>query len=313
MEIDIKKLMTAIIGAAVGLIILASLLVPVLSIYTKTTDTFTNESYYCMDKIGNSTDITITWKIADPSVVNVNGTNIDMSGFPTGRGYTLVGSDSLIVRYTVVGGGVVYIEMLGDYYTQINSTVSDATKATITVSGMTVTYLDDRTSPVTHTYNITGDSYCIIPGDGPYTEIMKDGSVPAYVLADTEIYLIGTTLANPTIGVYGYGSIDDGITLETAYKPNSVTTVSYSNVVTTATAVNNYKDLYSLEKFEFTIDYDGNTMDSTYTYFVVPAKVTAERAYHFNATEIDLLNIAPMLLIIAIALGLLFPMLRNRE
>lgn len=310
MEMKIVGITVAIL---VSITLLAGVLMPVLDDATATTDTFTNESFYGLSAIDDNTDVTIVWKVATPQKITVNGEDVDLSTLPSSRSYTLIGSSSTMVRYTYVGG-VAYLETLGTQYVNNNSNATNYTQVTFTINGMTMTYLDDRSTPITYDYTLSGDAYYIVPSGGEYTEVMKDASKPVYVLGDSDIHLIGSTLSNPIIGVYGEGSIDDGITLSTVYKANTVTTdVTYSDVTATTTEVSGYNDLYLLEKFEFTITYNTDqSIDSTYTYFVVPSEVTAERSVHFTDNQNALFAVIPMLVIVAILIGVVALVIRSR-
>ena len=195
-------------------------------------------------------------------------------------------------------------------------------KATITLASGTVNFASNGTSPLNRTVTDIGDDAYIINADnsGEFTVVMKKANTQAYVLNDSVIRFMGVSVAAGPNGIalYGIGSLDDGMTLSTIYTNTTVSDVTYSDPVPTDTAVNGFNDLYSLDKYTFTISYSDNgtpkTFDATYSYFLVPAEVTAERTQHLDEAEIALVNALPILIIIGLVLtgvGAIF--IRNRD
>ena len=272
-----------IVALVIGIIMATTAILPLASDYSEA-KTFKNEGYYTMDPITDDTNRVITWEKATPNKITIDGVDFDMSFSENNKSYTLIGSDSVVVRYekeTNLTGVQMFSNITGSTYTSFHTnTATDAgDKITITVNSSTVTVLTNGTSPFNKTANIGNDGY-VINGDnnGAYSFVMKKADIPAHVLGDSEIKFIGVSVAaGPTgIALYGTGTFDDGITLTTIYKADSVTSVTYSDPVPTYTEVTSYKDLYTLDKYNFTITYDTSTFDATYSYFIVPSEVTAE-------------------------------------
>lgn len=309
---DLRKNIMMIVSLMVAVIVALSVLVPVIQDTSASEDTFTNEGYYTMDKTDDTTSKTIVWTKAEPTKITIDGTDFDMSFAGTNMSYTLIGSENLIVRYqkdsTVTGiqafsGGSTYTSMHTGSSEDLGDTI------TLTIDNGAVTFATNGTTPINKDLGSIGnDCYSINGfGTGDYSFIMKKANTPAYVLDDSEIKFLGVSVATggPTgIALYGTGTIADGITVSTVYKPNTITTVSYSDPVATYTEVNGYvDDLYKLDKYNFTITYDASTYDATYSYFIVPAEVTAERSVHVSTVEASLLGIIPLLVIIGIVIG----------
>ena len=305
---EIKDMTAILVVAMVGCILVAGF-IPVVGESVSATTTFENESYYTVDKLDSSTESVITWEKSNLDYINVNGTDIDMSQFvSSGRtSFTLIGSESLVIRYEKTSAVFAGIQGygIGARYISFhsNSPTTAGDKVTITVSNGNVNVSSDGTEPLN--YDFTNSSGFIINpnGTGDYA-VMKKADVPANVLGDTEVYLIGVSVAGGpnAIALYGVGSIDDGVDISTVYKPNSITTVSYSEPVATYTAVNGYEDLYKLDKYQFTITYDANTYNATYSYFIVPASVTAEKTIHADENTASIISMIPFILIMGIVL-----------
>ena len=300
---NVRNIIMVSITVAIGAVILAGVLVPAVAQGMKTEETFTNEGFYSMNLVGENDEIVIEWTKETPNVITIDGNEFDMSFVQTNLSYTLVGNEDFVIRYqkdnTVTG-----IQSYGGAtYQSFHTGTSSGTKVTITVTATGATYQTDTTSPINTTYSTTNPIYVITDGEGEYSYVMKNANKPAYVFGDSNIYFIGVSVsAGPNgIGVYGSGTLDDGVELSTIYKPGSITTVTYSDPIPTYTKVTGYNDLYSLEKYNFTITYDDNSYDATYSYFIVPAEVTAELAIHADSTTRTLLSIIP----IFVALGLI--------
>lgn len=294
-----------LISVVVGVVLAATVLMPIVSDATDTDRTFTNEGYYSMDKLDTTASLVIAWDATAPTQITVGDKTVDMSFVVADLGYTIVGSEEFAIRYSMTGGGDALIQGFGsEYFNQGNGT-----EITITINGGTVaahTNRSDIEGGITITYTYSDSVYVINPYDtGEYSYVMKKTGTNAYVNGDSSVYFIGATYVESTkvVATYGEGTIDDGITLETIGLRN-VTNVSYSDPVATYAAVNGYNDLYALDKYDFIITYDGNTYDATYSYFIVPATVTAEKSQHMSAAEISLISIIPILVLAGVVVGI---------
>lgn len=311
---NVNDMIKLVIGVVVGVLMVSVLLIPVIGEATETHTTFENESYYALNKITADTDVTIKWDKTAPTVLEINGEDFTMpADLPKGRAYTIVGSETAIVRYFVPNSGASMIEYAsGNVYANIN--VNDtSTYAQATINGNSLTFYADFSTPITRTATLSGDSYYLAGDSGDYTEVMKDGNTPAYVNKDSIVHLIGTTTP-VRVGTYGIGSIEDGLTMSTLYKAGTITSdVTYSTPVATYTEVAGYEDLYLLDHYDFTISYDDTTENAVYSYFIIPAEVTAEKSVHADAGTIQILEVIPLLITVGLIVGIVGVAFSRRE
>lgn len=271
------KIPAIAITAVVVVIVLAGVLMPVLNDATDTDTTFKNAGYY--DLFYTQTDdVTLEWDYTNPSVVTVNG---DAISLPTpSRQYpkTIMCGDDWVLRLSASVDGNATL----DFYTPTTSGgagVTNTTSASVVASNGTATFTN--TASVTRTASYTY-LYCI-SADGDI--LMKDLASPSYVLGSSEIYGMGLTFGVLSENVYlkVSGSIDDGITAE-IFGP-STSTLTVSDVDAIYSEVEGYKDLYSLEKVNITLTDGDSSAAVTYSYFIVPTEVSAEKSVHFTDNQ----------------------------
>lgn len=304
------------ITLTIGVILAGSLLMPVINDTTEVERTFTNEGYYTMDAVTESTVRVIEWEKANPDTLIVDDVPFDMSFVEINKSYTIIGSDSMILRYihdTTNRGVMIFSNDSNAAYVSFHTgtAATSGDKATITLSNNSVTFITDGTTPINKTIaNIGNDAYVINPtGTGDYSVVMKKADMPAYVLGDSTIRFMGISVAGGPGGIalYGIGTLDDGIEISTIYTINTTTDVSYSDPEPTDTEISGYDSLYSLDKYTFTISYTDNgtpkTFDATYSYFLIPNEVTAEKSQHLNGGEIALMNAIPIMVIVALLMA----------
>ena len=306
---DTKELTAILVVAMVGCVIVAGF-VPVVGESVTASTTFANDGYYTMDKLDENTARVIEWEKASPNQITIDGEPFLMSFAELNKSYTLVGSETLILRYqaeaTTTGLQVYSSEGYVSFH--LNTSADNGDKVTVTIENNTLSFVTNGTTPLTKTYTSLGTDGYIINGDGTGDyAVMKKSNVPANVLGDSNIRLIGVCVrGGPTgIAIYGNGTIDDGITLSTIYSASGIT-VTYSEPVANDTAVNGYVDLYKLNNYTFTITYtngqDTGTYDATYSYFIVPVSVTAEKTIHADDNTASIISMVPFILIMGIVL-----------
>lgn len=301
---DLRKNIMMIVSLMVAVIIALSVLVPVIQDTSASEDTFTNEGYYTMDLMTSSSTKTIRWEIATPNILTIDGEDFDTNTFAgSGRSYTVIGSDTVFIRYSASTSRTLFQAFGADNSYNAYSTSDTMTYAEVTISGGTIAIASDKSGYESASYSIGTECYAISL-DGDYA-VMKKTDESAYVLGDSPIRFMGITGTSgaASFGTYGVGTIDDGMTLSTMYVGSNYTTITFSDPVATKTAVSGYEDLYLLEKYTFTADIDGTEDDVTYSYFLVPYEVTAERSVHVSTVEASLLNIIPLLVVIGIVMG----------
>lgn len=300
-----NKLVMISIAAVIGIIVLGSVLMPILDDAMTVNETFTNEGYYRMSELTSETDTTIIWDHTEPYQITVGSDVISLSSVSNNQPVTIYGTDKVVVRYENRGdAGVVMQSFEGDTYLAVST--SAGVDMTLTVSG----YVLNGTFGTTVADEITSTKGFIADPDGDY--IMKNKDKPAYILGGDDFALMGVTLwGDYRAGIYADGSIDDGLTISTVYLYN-VTTATYGDVTITDSAVNGFNDLYSLSSCAFDINTDGTDRAVTYSYFVVPYEVTAERSVHFTAGQNAILSAMPVMIILAVLLGVVALVIRSR-
>lgn len=300
------KIVGITVAILVSITVLAGVLMPVLDDATATTDTFTNEGYYRMSE--SSETSVITW---DPSVnkdvVNINGTDISLAGLPTGT-YSVAFADDIIVRFS---NQDTYNFQLwnSSYATGLGGT--STYKAIVTISTDNIKFKTSNPESVEQTITHSGE-YFIIDPDGDY--IMKDKSKSAYLLKDSSIFYgggISAIVGSTYSGFYLEGTVED-----CTVTPMS-SSVTVSDVVCDYTDSSDHINMVTLDKVTFTSVFtaqDSTTTEKSqaYNYFLVPYEITAERVVHFTDNQNALLAVIPMLVIVALLIGVVALVIRSR-
>lgn len=143
--------------------------------------------------------------------------------------------------------------------------------------------------------------------------VMKDPLKNAKVLADTEMTIIRTaqiTSGYPA-GVTATGTINDGMEYS-AYFYNTYA-VTFADPEISATSVSGYVDLYDVDKSTVSATQNGTTSTVTTNTLIVPAEVTAEKSEHFTDGENAIFKAIPVMVIIAIVIGVAGAIFYNRS
>lgn len=289
-----KNLLTLAITLTVGIILAGSLLAPVISDATTTERTFENEGYFYVEKISADDDrtITIEWDRDAFGTMIWNGTNVDVSTWPSG-GYT-VATDGVSKIIRMGMGNSVALQTLGDSF---SSGGGNTKHMEITIANGTITansiLLNDTTYSVTTTYTEVW-AYSLTPTD----YVMKKADKIAYLNEDSEYLAMGVTTVtqwNTIIKVTGTVSDFD---VSIVYPSGVTATTTNKEVVIERN--DEYTDLYELDKLTFTVSDGTTTVDAIYSYFIVPAKVTSELTNHLDDGEIAIMNAIPIMIIVAL-------------
>ena len=124
---------------------------------------------------------------------------------------------------------------------------------------------------------------------------------------------VGITSGSSSIGIVGLnvsGSIEDDVTIN-AWRGTGLT---FTNVVIVEEPVSSHINLYSLDKITFTATNENDdSLDITYSYFIVPYEVTAEKAQHLSDPMNAILNVIPIIIIVAVLLGVVAIFIIRRE
>lgn len=299
------NVLTLIITLVVGVILAGSLLAPVISDATKTTETFTNEGYYTMDKVATDANFSLTWDSTEPLVISINDDKIDLSdkGLVNNMSYTIFGGDNFVLRLRTNLNATVC-----QYYGSQTVTPAFMYADTATNSSMTAVVADGNitvstTNPTYDTpasFTMTDKTYCINANDtGAY--VMKKSNESAYIESNTDIIVLDgiTTLAANDVGIYADGTINGDLDA-TTFRGTATYDVTFSDFVYTTENVSSAIDLVKLEKVVFTATQNNTDYTVTYSYFIVPTEVTAELANHLTPGQISLMGAIPVMVIVAL-------------
>ena len=293
------KLIEASVFAAIGVLVFASLLIPVVDDATATTDTFNNEGYFYMEKITADDDRTLTahWEKASPYEFVWNDTTVNISTWATG-GYTIITDGvSKIVRLGT--GPNVGLQTMGNSF---GSGGGNTTAMDITISGGTITA--DSTTTTSQTVSVSATYtelwvYSLTPTD----YVMKKADKIAYLNEDSEYLAMGvTTVTQWNTIIKVTGTVND-FDVAIVYPDGVTATTTNKDVVIVENT--GYLDLYELDKLTFTVSDGTNTVNAVYSYFIVPATVTAEKAIHADEPTREVLEIMPLILIAGLIIGVL--------
>lgn len=286
------------ITVVVSIIVLAGVLMPVLTDVTTTEETFKNVGYYNLTYT-ESESATFEWDYQYPRVLTVNGDSITLPE-PSSADRTIICGDTFIVGYSANSNG----ERLRFY---------DAEHAlTANVSGSSVLSLSCESGSYsvtvgTTTYEGTYTELFFIDTGGAY--VLKESDSPAYVNGDSKITLMDwTSVGAATVGIRIVGTIDDGLTFDT-FRGEDLT---FSNEKVESSKDADFKDLYTVDGLSFTISDGTNTKNKEFTAYIVPAEVTAEKAVHLSDNQIALMDAIPVLVVIAILMGVVAVILARR-
>lgn len=291
------KIPMVAISAAIVVIVLAAVLMPVLGDATTTEDKFTNKGRFYMDT-SVSDDVTITMNYDIENSVRswyIDGVLLSYEENDDVIRPTVVGTDNFVFRTDGRSRGL--------------NSATGGTDYTVTVTSSSVV-----------TGNKTGNAPLMVASTSETDNIMRYSSTSdAYLLGSSEMIACGWTSLkisdeNTTDGVISFtGSIDDGVEI-TIY--NGTYTFTASNVQINADEVNGYEDLYKFTSVTFDATYNDGETDwvtpCTYSVIVIPSEVTAERSVHLNGNEIAILAAIPALVIVALLIGVLAIFFRSK-
>ena len=305
-----NKIIGLVITALVSVIVLAAVLIPVINDATMTEDTFTNEGYYRMAEYDDTASFTAKWDHTDPNAFTINGVKYDLPTTQQSIDLNLMCGQSFFLRYNQFSG-YAYVQTYGDTIGGSYIARSDQNQdMTITVSGGNAVFDNGGGSPKTVPYT----TMYAVSGDGEY--ILKHPTDNAYVLGDSTIIAVGHSGYN--IDTFMIGTIDDGF-IRDYRSPSSpgdeVTNFTFSDVVVDDTVISTHVNLYTLLKFTWTATNNdtSTTYDTTYSQFIVPYEVTAEKAQHLSPAEIEILDILPVFIIIAVLIAAVAVVAFRRE
>lgn len=319
-----RRIIMASITAVVVIAVLAGTLIPVLDDATAEQDTITNDGYYKMSALASTdTDtVVIEWdKSTMSNYILVNDEKVTIKFPPASYGLSLIFGDNWDFRAFATTLSTDNIFGTVQFYR--------STGGTNTVTAFTLTLTEGEytlVATIGGTDTTSTGTYTTIyypSNDGAY--VMKIMNESAHVFADSEIVAFGLTDVTGSDGTtiranVGYsmtGTIEDGFTVSN-WRVNTLSgdTLTHSTPVAEYTESNKWVDVLDLEKITFTTTATSgdNSADTavTYSYFLVPAEITAERIVHFSSGEVAIFDAIPVIVIIALLLAVVAIVLRSR-
>lgn len=290
------NILTLAITLTIGVILAGSLLMPVISDATTTHVTFENAGYFDM-KYTETESVSLSWDHTDPHNITINGEVVALEESPAAP-RTIICGDSWFVRYG--GDSLAWYASSGS---AAGASVAGETDATLTAANGSVSFTGGTTTRTgTYTY------LYVVAEDGEF--VMKTANDKAYLNGDSTIYAMGLTsnVLSQDVYVKSVGTPDDGIT-STVFRYSGATPITVKSVSDSFVTESAYLDLYSIEKFVITVTNGTNDADLIYSYFIVPAEVTAEKAVHFTDGENAIIAAIPVLIIaglVIVAAGALY-------
>ena len=302
-----NKLVAGIVAAAIAVIVLAGVLMPALSNATTTHETFTNEGYFGMTYT-EADALTLSWDYTKPSIITVDGVDKEINtDYPQYTYVNILCGDNWFLRYN--GSALMFYS---DQAGSVEASVSNSISLSVVAANGSVTASNSKATPDTMTCSYTF-MYVFDP-EGQF--VMKAADKPCYLKGNSDIYAIGRSSATSlVIKIKVTGNIDDGFTVTTITSSADTTTIG--DVVPAYSEVTGFKDLYQLSQLKIPVDYEVSGTpyhtDLIYSYFIVPAEATAEKAQHLSDPMNAILNVIPIIIIVAVLLGVVAIFIIRRE
>lgn len=300
-----NTLLTVILTITIAIIVTATVMIPVFSDTTETERTFTNVGYFNMTDYSDSEEFTASWD-STTNLFTVNDTDtIDLSTIDVTQSRTIIACDTCALRLNA-GTPTTLQFFIGSSNVAAGGDNGDLT---VTASNGSLTATNGASTPASRT--TTYEKLYSISSDGEWT--MKKTDTDAYMNGGSFFMGAGLTAGSSAIGIVGLtmsGDIDDGATVD-VWRGTDIT---ISNIDVVKTEHEGFLDLYDLEKVTFTAtDADSDSLDITYTYFIVPVEVTAEHTQHLSDSESAIIMVIPVLIICAILVFAVGMVTRERD
>ena len=294
---DTKELTAILVVAMVGCVIVVGF-IPVVNESVTATSDFENDGYYHMEKYGTDTDLTIAWYHTNPKKINVNGEDYEPNT-PINQWASIAIGDNWYFRYAD-GGANTYVQVTYGGTNYLSGSVTAGSDVVVTCENGTATLKQYTGDTVTNTQTVGyTEIYAISDDSGSY--VMKKSTETAYMAEDTEFIGLGSTGMGETgrAVLKVSGSVEDGATVEVIASTPAGATVS--DIEVNVTSLTDYIG-FALSTITFTLTVDNTDYPATYSYFIVPATVTLEKAIHADDNTASIISMLPFILIMGIVL-----------
>lgn len=273
-----NKVVGITIAVMVSVALIGGLLVPIVNNAIATSDTYINEGYFFMDKYDSTTNLSITWNYDNPDEFIVNGAVVKYEN--ANLFVSVIISKEFAVRVTADGLSLAYYGSGSSF-----SANESNPNFSLTYEGGVCTASNGTTEKSTNTAWL----FCI-SNDGDY--VMKKSNESVYLNENSEILANGITY----FGSAGAQTVIYGDWMDPTHEAASTITdftVNYEKI-------DSHVDLYTLSSYTFDMTREDVTQAVTYSYFVVPYEVTADRVVPMDPVAAGVLTVAPIIVITSI-------------
>lgn len=298
------KIPAIAIATLVVVIVLGGVLMPILDDATAVNETFTNEGLWRMSENSNGNvyqfnNTDKTWTLNGEVIITDSTSSVKANS-------GVVVLDDLSVR---ANGWIRGHNLSGNSTTTVVTNAND--EIVITGNGLSGS----------GTYAMQG--YGADP-DGNYLMTPYNSSV--YMLGDSPIYATGVSefTGGSRFIVHMEGTINDGVTVTVSSirNGNALTDISVTNVKINSAEVDGYKNLYKLTGITADVAFTSQNGENdpvsesgsiSYSSYVVPYKVTAEKSIHFTDNQNAIFAAIPVLVIAALLIAVALLVIRSRQ
>lgn len=295
-----NKYIGVLIGVAVAVIMVGSLLAPVINDTTATSDVYTNDGLFHIEKLDDGATAHYVW---DGTTLTLNDVPLELPMRLSGYDSTsIIMVDNAVFRFnpnanTIFCRGAISGELK----------TFDIVVANGEINGT-------RTAPdsaETLQINITYTNFWGIVPDSDL--VMCE--FPAYVLDDSDVFVIGHSSIGAEWAIVNVsGTINDGFSVAyyNIFNGSALTDITTSNIVIDRTVVDSHLDLSIIEKITFNATKGDVTGNLTYGLMIVPEKVTADRANPMGSGEAAIIQALPVIVIVSLILAVIGLFVRSR-
>lgn len=289
---NMKPIVAVAIALTVGIVTFSGVLIPAIESGVDTEDTFTNRgAFYVELDPTDSYRIQFNNSVAN-NVITVNGTQITLD-----KDYTIVALENAILRYNSTAHK---LDWNGNSVYLMNINVLDLTISAGSITG-TYTTTGDSTTFTSMTY-----TKCYVISPTKQTLVMSEYSVPVTIKGDSDIVAFGRTVlsdngTNKQYLIQIEGTIDDGVDVTVCNVSSGADIgATITDLSINYAPVQGYEDLYKLNSITFkaSVTENDTATNVTFSAYIVPTEVTAEKSIHADATTILLFQTIPVFIVL---------------